>query len=117
MKSLLLKALLAAIVIGPLVTFVVGVARIRTITEYEPGISESEMKAYENRTVAEFEAHLQSRQVRLTRYQSLRELMRHSFYWKGLTQASTAPCIAVFLGCVIVGKSERRYALETTRAP
>jgi len=117
MKNLLVRSLLAALLIGPLVTFVIGVGRMRLIREYQPGISESEMKAYENRTVAEFEAYLQSRQVQLTHYQSLRELMRHPFYWQGLARASTAPCIAVFLGCVIVGKSERRYVSETTRAP
>jgi hypothetical protein len=111
-KGLLIRSFLAALLIAPLATLVVDISRMRAITEYQPGISEAEMKAYDNRTVAELEAFLQSRRARLTRYQSLREVMRYSYFWKGLARGSVAPCIAVFLGCVIVGGIERRHALS-----
>ena len=111
MRGLLVRSLLVALLLGPVVTFIVGIARISKITEYEPGISEAEMKAYEGRTVAELERFLQSRRVRLTRYQSLREQMRYPFFWKGIARGSVGPCVAVFLGCIIVGGAERRRAL------
>ncbi len=112
MKGLLIRSFLAAVLIAPLANLVVGIASVRAITEYQPGISEAEMRSYDNRTVAELQTFLQSRGVRLTRYQALRESMRYSYFWKGLARGSVAPCIAVFLGCVIVGGTERRHALS-----
>jgi hypothetical protein len=111
MKGLLLRSFLAALLIAPLTNLVVSIARTPNSTEYQPGISTAEMKAYDNRTVAELEAFLESRRVRLTRYQSLRESMRYGILWKGTARGSVASFIAVLLGCVIVGGIERRHAL------
>lgn len=86
------------------------------ITKYQPGISETEMKAYQGRTVAELEACLQSRQVYLTRYQSLREQISYSYFWKGIARRSLAPGVAVFFGCPILGRAEWRRAVKTNMA-
>jgi hypothetical protein len=111
MKGLLLRSLLAALLIGPVATSIVGIASMRPITEYEPGISEAEMKAYDNRTVAELEAFLQSGRMRLTRYQAIRESMRFPGFWTGLVWQSVQSFVGLFLVCVVVGGIERRHAL------
>jgi hypothetical protein len=108
MRNLLLKSLLVAVLIGPTTTFVFTVAYWRSAVRYEPGISEVEMKSYDNRTVSDFEAFLKSREVKLTRYQSLRESMGSAYFWEGIARGSLRSGIAVFFGCVIIGTWDRR---------
>jgi hypothetical protein len=118
MRSLFLSSLLLALLIGPLVTFVSTVASVRTTVKYEPGLSEAEMKSYDNRTVSDLDAFLKSRQVKFTRYQWLRESVGYAYFWKGIAQRSLGPCIGIFLGCIVVGKLERRYRLtQQARTP
>jgi len=75
MKKLLLRLVLAAVLIGPAVTFVWTVASTRVTVKYEPGVSEEEFKAYKTRSVSELDAFLKSRQVKFSRSQWLRESM------------------------------------------
>ena len=116
MRSLLLKSLLVAVLIGPVSTFVSTVASTRANVKYEPGISEDEFRSYDNRTVSDLQAFLKSREVKLTRYQSLRESMGYAYFWKGIARSSLRCGIAVFLGCIIVGTWDRRRGWGQTAA-
>jgi hypothetical protein len=108
MKSLVLKSLLVAVLIGPIITLVFAVAYSRSSVRFEPGISEAEFKSYDNRSFSDLQALMKSREVKLTRYQTLRDSMGHAYFWKGIAQSSLRSCIAVFLGCVIIGTWDRR---------
>jgi hypothetical protein len=114
MRSLLVRSLLAALLIGPLVTFVSTVASVRTTVKYEPGLSEDEIKSFDNRTVADLQAFMNSRAVKFTRYQWLRESIGYADFWKAIAVRSLGPCIGIFLGCLIVGRLERRDDLPFT---
>jgi hypothetical protein len=116
MRSLLLRSLLVALLIGPLVTFVSTVASTRTTVKYEPGLSEDELKSYDNRTVSDLKAFMKSREVKFTRYQWLRESVGYAYFWEGIALSSLGPCAGIFLGCLIVGRLERRYALQNSRS-
>ena len=98
-----------ALVIGPLVALVSTVASVHATVEYEPGVSQAELKSYDNRTVSELEAFLKSRQVKLSRYQWLRESIGYSYFWQGIALSSVGPFVGVFLGSIVVGMWERRY--------
>jgi hypothetical protein len=115
MRSLLLRSLLVAVLIGPPLTFVSTVASVRPGVKYEPGISEDEIKSYDNRPVSELQALLKSREVKLTRYQRLRESIGYAYFWKGLALTSIRSCIGIFIGCVILGILERRRAIPLRR--
>lgn len=108
MKSLLVRSLLAAVLIGPLVTFVSTVASMRTTVAYVPGISQDEFKSYDSRPVSELEAFMKSRQVKFTRTQWLHESIGYAYFWRGIAWQSLGPSVGMFLGCVIVGSLERR---------
>lgn len=114
MKTLLVRSLLAAVLIGPLVTFVSTVASVRTTVKYEPGISEDELKSYDSRTVSDLDAFLKSRQVKFTRFQWLRESIGYAYFWKAIAWKSLGPSIGIFLGCIAVGRLERRQSSSTT---
>jgi hypothetical protein len=124
MRTLLLRSLLVALLIGPLVTFVSTVASVRTMSRegvfmvtYEPALSEVEIKSYDNRTVSDLKALMKSREVKVTRYQWLRESIGYAYFWKGIARSSLGPCIGIFLGCIVVGGLERRYGLTPTPNP
>ena len=104
-----------ALLIGPLVTFVSTVASVRTTVRYEPGLSEAELKSYDSHTVSDLEALLKSREVKFSRYQWLRGSIGYAYFWKGIARGSLGPCIGIFLGCIVVGRSERGYR-STPRA-
>jgi hypothetical protein len=108
MRSLLLKSLLIAVLIGPTTTLVFTVAYSRSAVRYEPGISEEEFNSYHHRTVTDLQAFMKSREVKLTRYQSLRDSMGSAYFWKGIGRGSLRSCVAVFFGCVIIGKWDSR---------
>jgi len=114
MKSLFLRSLLVALLIGPLVTFVSTVVSVRTTVKYEPGLSEAEMKSYDNRTVSDLKVFMKSREVKFTRYQWLRESVGYAYFWKGIALRSLGPCIGIFLGCIVVGRLEQHYRLPQT---
>jgi hypothetical protein len=111
MRSLLLRSLLIAVLVGPALTFVLTVASMRRAVKYEPGISEDEIKSYHNRPVSELQALLKSREVKLTRYQWLRESIGYAYFWEGIALTSIRPCIGIFIGCVIIWTLERRHAI------
>jgi hypothetical protein len=108
MRSLLVRSLLVALLVGPLVTFVSTVASTRTTVKYVPGISEDEFRSYDNRSVSELEAFMKSREVKFGRYQWLRESIGYAYFWEQIAWDSIGPCIGIFLGCVVVGTLERR---------
>jgi hypothetical protein len=112
MRSLLLRSLLVALLIGPPVTFVSIMVSVRTTVKYEPGLSEDELKSYDNRRVSDLKAFMKSREVKFTRYQWLRESIGYAYFWKGIALGSLGPCIGIFLGCLVVGRLERRYDLS-----
>ena len=112
-ETLILRSLLAAVLIGPVVTFVATVASVRTTVSYEPGLSQEELKSYDNRTVVDLNAFLKSRAVKFTRSEWLRESIGNAYFWKGIAWKSVGPCIGIFLGCIAVGQLERRQV----RAP
>lgn len=111
MRSLLLRSLLVAVLIGPPLTFVSTIASVRPGVKYEPGISQDEFRSYDNRTVSDLQAFLKSREVKFTRYHWLRESVGYAFFWKGIALSSVRSCIGIFLGCVIMGILERRRAI------
>jgi hypothetical protein len=111
MRRLLLRSLLVALLIGPVVAFVSAVASVRTPVEYEPGVSQAEIKSYDSRTVSELEAFLKSRQVKLTRYQWLRESIGYSYFWKGIARSSVGPSSEYFSGASLSG----RGSVDTVR--
>lgn len=111
MRSLLLRSLIVAVLIGPPLTFVSTVASVRPGVKYEPGISQDEFRSYDNRTVSDLQAFLKSREVKFTRYQWLRESVRYAFFWEGIALSSVRSCIGIFIGCVIMGTLERRRAI------
>jgi len=115
MRRLLLRSLLIAVLVGPALTFVLTVASMRRAVKYEPGISEDEIKSYDNRPVSELQALLKSREVKLTRYQWLRESIGYAYFWEGIALASIRPCIGIFIGCFIIGTLERRRAIPLRR--
>jgi hypothetical protein len=80
---------------------------VRNTTRYEPGLSEDEIKSYDNRTVSDLDAFLKSREVKLTLSQWLRESIGYAYFWKGIASNSIGPCIGIFLGCMVVGRLER----------
>ena len=108
-RGLFLKSLLVALLIGPLVALVSTVTSVHATVEYEPGVSQVELKSYDSRTVSELEAFLKSRQLKLTRYQWLRESIGYSYFWKGIALSSVGPFVGIFLGSVVVGMWDRRY--------
>jgi ABC-type transport system involved in multi-copper enzyme maturation permease subunit len=114
MRSVLLRSLVAALLVGPLVTFVSTVASVRTSVKYEPGISEAEFRSYDNRTVSELDAFMKSREVKFTRSQWLRESIGYAHFWEGIAWNSLGTCIGIFLGCIVVGRLERRNRLTST---
>lgn len=110
MKGLLLRSLLVALVIGPLVAFVSTVSFTRTTVKYEPALGEAELKSYDNRTVSDLEAFVASREVKFTRYEWLRESIGEADFWKGIAWRSLGPCVGIFLGCIVIGRLERNDA-------
>jgi hypothetical protein len=84
------------------------VASIRTTVKYEPGVSEAEMKEYDNRSVSEFRAFMKSREVKFTRPEWLRQSIGEGYFWKEITKKSIVPCIGLFFACAIMGGLERR---------
>jgi len=107
MKSLVLKSVLVAVLLGPIITVVFAVAYSRSSVRFEPGISETEFKSYDNRSLSDLQALMKSREVKLTRYQTLRDSMGYAYFWKGIARSSLPSSIAVFLGCMIIGTWDR----------
>jgi hypothetical protein len=110
MRTLIFRSLLAAVLIGVPATFASTVLSTRVTVRYEPGISEAEMKAYDDRPVSELTALLKSRSVKFSRSQWLRESVGEMYFWQDISLKSVVPCVGIFLGCLVVGLLERRDA-------
>jgi hypothetical protein len=110
MRRIFLTPLFLAVVFGPLTAFVSTVAWTRVEYRYEPGISQEEMRKWDQGKVAQLQAELAKRRVPYTRAQYLADSLGQRYFWKGLAKSSLIPTAGVFLACVCVGALERRQA-------
>jgi hypothetical protein len=108
MKTVLLRSLFVALLIGPLTTFVDVVTRTHHTHRYEPPVSEAELQQLSEGSVAHFRAELEKRQVPFTCRQWLEESVGQHYFWNSLAKSSLVPTVGVFLACVCVGGLERR---------
>ena len=117
MKRLLLRSLIIAIILGPLLAFVISAASFRHATKYDPPISEEEMKQMDNMPVKEFKTALRAREVKLTYAQWLAESIGTPYFWNSLGRGSLVPTTGIFLACTCMGILERRNAREGVAPP
>ena len=117
MQLLVIRSLVTAIVVASVFTVTLRIATIRPIHEYLPGVSQEEMKAFDNKTVAEFESYLKSRQVQLTWTQTFRQFVRLPSFWRGMALSSAWSAIPAFFSAMLVGWMERRQALREAGRP
>jgi len=109
MKSLLLRSLLAAVLMGPAIGFASGLVALQGATKYEPPLSEAEFHQMGNLTVNEMEATLAKRRIKMNRWEWLRDSMHYSYFWKHVAHNAVLPCSGVFLACTWVGWMEIRH--------
>lgn len=110
MKALIVRSLLAAILIGPTISFVIEFTSLRGAKKYEPGISEEQFHQMGNMTVNQMEAILGKRTVRMTRWEWLRESVHYAYFWKHLAYNGLLQGSSVFVACMWVGWMEKRHA-------
>jgi hypothetical protein len=107
-KTLLLRFLLVAVLVGPAINFVSTIALFHRATKYDPPITEAEFRQMGNMTVDEMDAALAKRRIKMTRWDWLRESVPYSYFWKQVAHAAIVPSCGVFLACTWVGWMERR---------
>ena len=107
-------SLLAALVFGPLTAFVNSFAFARVRYRYEPPISETEMRQWEQGSVAHLNAELAKRYVPYTRGQWLADSIGQRLFWISLAKASLLPTFGVFFACICVRALEHRPARGAT---
>lgn len=108
MRSRLAKALILALLAGPLFTFVNEIIWTHGAVKYDPPISQSEIEQLKRLPMAEMETKLAQRRVSLSRKQWLADSVGYSYFWKGLAESSLIPAIGVFLACLALSFWERR---------
>jgi hypothetical protein len=108
-RLLLLRCLIIAMVAGTSIAFVNSVLWMHAGVRYEPPMTAAEYDRLSGLTVANVEALLRTRQVRVTRMQALADSMSSSFFWKNLAKNSLVPSLGVFLACLGIVALERRY--------
>lgn len=114
MKRVLLASLFAAVLFGPLIAFVDSVAWTRVRYRYEPGISQAEMRQWDQLSVAQLEAQIEKRRVPYTKAQWLADSVSSRFFWTDLAKRSLVPDLCVFLACACVGGLVRRQTRVET---
>ena len=107
-RRLLLRILIIAALAGPLIAFVNSILWLRSGVKYQPPITEAESKRLSGLPLADVEALLKAREVRMTRTQVLAESVEYSYFWKNLAENSLVPSLGVFLACVCLGFLEKR---------
>lgn len=108
MKALLIRSLLVAVLIGPVIDVGRTVASLKGGTKYEPPISEAEWHQMGNMTVNEMDAALAKRRIKMTRWDWLKESVPYSYFWKDVARDAIIPICGVFLACSWVGWTEKR---------
>ncbi len=116
MKALLVRSLLVAVLLGPVIDLVSTVTLFRGAMRYEPPLGEAEYHRMGNMTLNEMDAALAKRRIRMTRWDWLRDSVQYSYFWKQVARDSIVPGCGVFLACVWVGWMERRYLYRLTTA-
>ena len=110
MKALLMRSLIAAVIMGPVIAIVSEVVSIRDAKRYQPPVSQTEMAAMRSLPVNQVEAVLRGREVKVSRWEWLTESVRYSYFWKQVAETGIAPGLGFFLACIWVGWMEKRYA-------
>lgn len=114
MNKLFLRSMLIALLVGPTVEFISTVALVGISVRYDPPITQAEFKEYQEHTVAQLDAFMKSREVKLTRSQYIFSSIQESYFWKNLAKHSIVPCLGIFLACILVATLERRDAGTTS---
>jgi hypothetical protein len=89
MRSRLAKALILALLAGPMFTFVNEIIWTHGAVKYDPPISQSEIEQWKKLPMAEMETKLAQRRVSLSRKQWLADSVGYSYFWKGLADSSS----------------------------
>jgi len=108
-KTLFLRSLLAAVLIGPAIGFVSEFISVRKAARYEPPISETEIHQMEHMTVSEMKASMAKRRIVMSRWEWLRDSVPYSYFWKDLARRAVVPSSGVFLACMWVGWLEEKH--------
>jgi hypothetical protein len=108
MKSLIARAILIALLTGPIVTFLNTVIWSHVNHRYEPPLTQDEMKQWEKLPAAEMEMKLQQRRVPISKLGWLSVSIRYGYFWKRLAATSIIPTIGVFLACLYLSRSPQR---------
>jgi hypothetical protein len=108
-KTLLLRSLLVAVLIGTAIGFVSKVAPIEGGIEYEPPLSDAERHQMRNMTVSEMDATVAKRRIKMTRWDWLKGSVHYSYFWKQAAHDAIVPSSGVFLACIWVGWMEDRH--------
>lgn len=109
MKTLFLRSLLAAVLIGPIIGFVSEFASVHKALRYDPPIKEAEFHQMENMTVSEMKADMAKRRIIMSRWEWLRDSAPYLYFWKDLAHRAVVPSSGVFLACMWVGFMEDRH--------
>jgi hypothetical protein len=108
MKSLLARAIVIAILTGPLVTFLNTVILSRVNHRYEPPLTQEEMRQWEKLPTAEMEMKLQQRQVPVSKLEWLSVAIRYGYFRRRLAVTGIIPTVGVFLPCFCLGCWQQR---------
>jgi hypothetical protein len=108
MKTMILRSVLVALVLAPILAFLHIVPR--KATTYVPAVEVSEIK---DMRYEEAIALMKAREHTYGAIQWLRECGLHSpFFWAAVARSSIAPLVVIFSACVGVGQwHQRRPAL------
>ena len=109
MKTLFLRSLLAAVLIGPAIGFVSEFASVHKAARYNPPINEAEFHQMENMTVSEMKADMAKRRIIMSRWEWLRGSAPYLYFWKDLAHRAVVPSWGVFLACMWVGFAKDRH--------
>ena len=118
MKTLLLRSLIIAIILGPLSAFVISAFTFHHARNYDPPFTQDEKKRMDDMTVRESHTLLSTREVKFITYaQWVAESIGTSDFWKFLGKFSLVPTTGIFLACICMGILERRNAPEAVAPP
>lgn len=114
MKGLLLRSLIIAILVGPAIDIATTLATFSGGARYSPPISEDERHRMGSMTLNEVDAILAKREIKMTRWDWLRESVPYWYFWKEVARDALIPSFGIFVACVWVGSMERRQLPRTS---
>jgi hypothetical protein len=115
MKTIILKSLATAILVGFCISLATTVIGTRVTHRYEPGLSPAEMQHISELTAAQAHAFLAGGQIPYSRGEWLRDSLGEWYFWKYLAQGGVVPATGVFFACLFVGATARRDTLRNLR--